>query len=63
MGEFGVIKSSNKGTALVRFKSKEIYIGAAALSPIATAKFSLGNQKEKTNMSRIDQTPSHFISM
>ena len=62
-GEFGVIKRSNKGTALVRFKNKEIHIGAAALAPIATAQFALGSQKEKTNMSRLGQSPSHFISM
>ena len=62
-GEFEVNKISNKGTALVRFKNREIYIRAAALAPIATAQFALDSQREKTDMSRLDQSPSHFISI
>jgi hypothetical protein len=62
-GEFGVIRRSNKGTALVHFKNREIYIRAAALAPIATAQFALDSQREKTDMSRLDQSPSHFISI
>ena len=61
MGEFGVVKGLSRGTALVRFKNRELYnyIGAAALAPIATAQFALISRSDKSNMDRLNQPPSH----
>ena len=47
----------------MRFKNREIYIGAAALAAIATVQFALASQREKTNLSRLGQSRSHFISI
>ena len=63
MGEFGVVKGLSRGTALVRFKNREVYIGAAALAPIATAQFALISRSDKSNMDRLNQPPSNFISI